>query len=246
MMLGDPVIRLMNAPVGNGLSAHKFDCPGSCSTATMDGHEKVTVLRESLHMHKTGVAMSNEHMRDGEVIRVGKSEYYDYSQQGAYTVQQPPFEVLPGDSFRTTCQYEVNDDTVFGRSTQEEMCIAFLTYYPRIARPTPFGFDIPFICGYNLQLPNCASEWEQVDLGSKSELDRTFGSSSETCQGEVNAGEENAGEENAGEESAGEETEGEENVGEGNAGEPTSGALFASTVGSIAFALIATLLCGYL
>lgn len=56
------------------------------------------------------------------------------------------------------------------------MCIAFLLYYPRQKR-TLFGFEAPYICGYNLPIPDCSSDYERAPL-SATELERAFGSSS--------------------------------------------------------------------
>jgi len=44
--------------------------------------------------------------------------------------------LLPGDEVRTKCVYKSlgkNVTTVYGLSTQDEMCFAFLTYHPREA-----------------------------------------------------------------------------------------------------------------
>lgn len=185
LSLGDPFVSLQANAVGDGLSKHQFDCPASCSSIALT--QPVTVVREYLHMHKTGTAMDNLHIRDGQVIRAGQVEYYDFSQQGAYVVPQEPFEIQPGDSFQTTCQYKSNGDTVFGLSSSEEMCIAFLFYYPR-QQLSLGNFDLPFTCGYNIPIPGCASDWEQTDLESVADLNRTFGSVGEVCNGETASG----------------------------------------------------------
>ena len=49
----DPFISLFGEPIGDGLSRHTFECPASCSQLALVD-EPVTVLREHLHMHKTG------------------------------------------------------------------------------------------------------------------------------------------------------------------------------------------------
>lgn len=44
-----------------------------------------------------------------------------------------PIKVLPGDEIRTTCTYSsvgVNKTTYYGESIKDEMCYAFLTYFP--------------------------------------------------------------------------------------------------------------------
>lgn len=175
MQMGDPIIRLRDQAVGP--AAHRFDCPSTCSKATLT--EPVTVLVEGLHMHQKGLTMSNEHIRDGQVIRRSEVQYYDFAQQGAYSVQQPPFQILPGDSFSTKCEY-LDSDTVFGSSSQEEMCMVFLSYYPRTTRPL-FGFEAPFVCGYDLPIPDCSAAYEMMPLEGVSDLTRSFGTPSDTC-----------------------------------------------------------------
>jgi len=127
------------------------------------------------------MTMSNSHIRDGQVIRNAKVDFFDFDQQGGYAVPQQPFEIQPGDSFKTSCQY-LSEDTVFGLSSQQEMCIAFLTYYPRQFIPYS-GFEAPFMCGYDLPFPDCASDWEKTPLESDSDLSRTFGTPSDVCGG---------------------------------------------------------------
>jgi len=76
--------------------------------------------------------MYNEHIRNGEVIRTSVVDFFDFDQQGSQPVQQETFEILPGDSFRTRCYFNGDDDSVkWGAGSHEEMCISFLTYYPR-------------------------------------------------------------------------------------------------------------------
>lgn len=175
MMVGDPFVQLRDTPVGP--ARHVFDCPSSCSKTTLT--QSVTVLRESLHMHQKGLTMSNDHMRDGQLIRRADVSYYDFSQQGAYSVQQPPFEIQPGDSFKTTCEY-LDSDTVFGASSQQEMCMVFMAYYPRQSRSL-FGLEAPFVCGYQIPLPDCASDWEMSPLEGVADLTRAFGTPSDSC-----------------------------------------------------------------
>jgi len=45
-----------------------------------------------------------------------------------------PIVIQPGDDIQTTCVYRSEDRTemvYFGDGTQEEMCFAFLLYYPK-------------------------------------------------------------------------------------------------------------------
>jgi len=76
--------------------------------------------------------MYNEQIRNGEVIRMSAVDYFDFDQQGSQAIQQQPFQILPGDAFRTRCYFNGKDDSVtWGAGSHQEMCISFLTYYPR-------------------------------------------------------------------------------------------------------------------
>ena len=123
-------------------------------------------------MHTSGAAMRNEQIRDGEVIRVGSIDYYleAYDQSGSQVVQQEPFQVLPGDTFRTVCTYSSSTPgQTFGLSTQEEMCIAFLLYYPA---KTVLG-QFAWTCAANVPFPTCEEEYSSRELTEVA--NRTFG-----------------------------------------------------------------------
>ena len=172
--LGDPLVQLGGRPVNSGggsVSKHVFDCPSSCSTNFVNPSEPVTVVRQFLHMHTTGTRIVNEHIRDDEVIGTAAIDLWDFDSQGAPAVRQEPFQILAGDSFRTTCYYQANDSTRFGLASSDEMCIAFLFYYPRLIRQTFFG-SIPYGCGYDIGLPRCNSDWQEESVAG---ANRTFG-----------------------------------------------------------------------
>lgn len=190
LQTGDPQVELEGRPVSasGGLSQHSFDCEGGCSALFLD--EPITVLREHLHMHASGASIKNEQIRNGQVVRQGTVEYWDFDQQGNMGVVQAPFEIEPGDAFRTTCNFQPSNGEVFGLGSAEEMCIAFLYYYPRKMAATPFGFDFPYSCGIGFGdlIPGCEADWVERDLSVldatavPQSLFRSFGTAPETCQ----------------------------------------------------------------
>ena len=94
-------------------------------------------------------------------------------------MSQDSYRVLPGDSFRTTCYYK--DGSKFGLSSQEEMCIAFLMYYP--AKQSSLGQ--PWVCPHapwETTGTDCATELEYTDLHVVDGLGRSFGDSSGECE----------------------------------------------------------------
>jgi len=180
--VGDPMMGLMGDPIDAGLTEHSFSCPGACSSSILTANERdgtnqsgVTVISESLHMHETGVRMTHEVTRGNDVVHKSSVEVYDFDQQGNFQVPQDAYNILPGDGFRTTCYYR--DGTEFGLASQEEMCIAFIMYYPAKA----FQFGMAWTCPYSSGdmfaafLGGCTQELSQSTLNDDDELKRSFG-----------------------------------------------------------------------
>jgi hypothetical protein len=183
--LGDPFVGLYGEPVGDGQSYHAFECPGSCSSIM--GRE-VTVLREYLHMHASGARMTNEQIRDGAVLRKATVDYWEFMQNGNAIVQQNPYTVLPGDGFRTSCYYN-GDGRKFGLGSDEEMCMAFVYYYPRsMIVIKEIDFEFPWTCGYALGYPPCETSYEGQLLKGVEDFLHEFGvPSGDTCDNEEDA-----------------------------------------------------------
>eukprot|EP00980_Cylindrotheca_fusiformis_P021251 scaffold8177_cov106-Cylindrotheca_fusiformis.AAC.3 len=125
-------------------------------------------------MHQTGIRMTNEVIRGGEVVHQSKVDVFEFSQQGTYRVPQEAFEVSSGDSFRTSCYYR--DGTPFGLSSQEEMCIAYVMYYP-----VKYAFGVNWVCPYGIGIPECGQTVESFDLQDESGLNRSFGTAGSNC-----------------------------------------------------------------
>ena len=186
---GDPFVALQETFVnenGGDFAQHTFVCEADCLTNHLP--EPVTVIRESLHMHKTGATASNEHIRNGQVLRSSRVNFWDFEQQGDLAVVQAPFQLNPGDSFRTVCNYNSPNDVIWGLASEEEMCIAFLYYYPRTV--SDMGIAISCGLGFNDFLPGCEVTYNVTTSQIRS-LDevRTFGgapSSSATCPNDGN------------------------------------------------------------
>lgn len=180
----DPQVYNFDALVSpdGGLVQYEFDCDGACSSTFVQ--EPITVIREHLHMHATGVSMFNAQIRGGKVIREGGVQFWDFNQQGNLAVPQEPFEILPGDAFRTTCNYNPKNQEKWGLASSEEMCMAFLFYYPRqmleVSFSPDFKAEFPFICGlgFGEVVPECEATYvlkNSTTLMTRAALGRTFG-----------------------------------------------------------------------
>jgi hypothetical protein len=119
--LGDPLVAKAGSSIDKGLTRYDFECPGVCSSSFLAGSE-VTVVAEYLHMHQTGVRMTNKVIRNFEVYHEALVDVFEFDQQGAHRVQQDSYQIKPGDSFKTSCYYR--DGSKFGLGSDDEMCIA--------------------------------------------------------------------------------------------------------------------------
>ena len=83
-----------------------------------------------------------------------------------------PFQLEAGDSFRTVCSFR--DGSSFGPSSQQEMCVAYMMYYPA---KTLLGVA-PWLCARNLPvLEMCQEDTTNRTLANEAELGRQFGTS---------------------------------------------------------------------
>jgi DOMON domain/Copper type II ascorbate-dependent monooxygenase, C-terminal domain len=171
MFMADPFTHLKGTPLGDGLSEFSFDCEPGCSSLALD--EPVTVIQEFFHMHMKGTGAIQMQIRDGEVIRQARTNYFDFAQSGIHGVRQQSYRVLPGDSFRTQCIYSSSDDTVFGIASTDEMCEGLFLYYPakRVFDEFPWG------CVYDVPVSVCNASLSYSLLPYNTSSFRTFGTS---------------------------------------------------------------------
>ncbi len=80
---------------------------------------------------------------------------------GNHLVQQLPFVIQPGDSFRTYCNYgNMGKNSSFGFGSYNEMCMVFIFYYPQQS----YLDMVPWACGVNIEFPPCESEYHSTAL----------------------------------------------------------------------------------
>jgi hypothetical protein len=184
-ILGDSSMALAGSSIPEGLADYQFHCGSGCTSLFLD--EPVTVLREFHHMHQSGVSSYNEQIRNGQVIRTGHVDYFDFRQQGAQVVQQESFTVMAGDSFNTRCFFRNSDDQrKFGYASSEEMCMTFFLYYPR---KTLADSAVSFwMCGIGFSdfgLSACESTYNSSVATDDKAMHRVFGTPSTACEAEV-------------------------------------------------------------
>lgn len=115
-----------------------FVSHGLCTTALLqDGHvSRVYVFAALLHAHLAGRKIHVRHFRAGkEIGSIGEDNTYDFNfQESRYFPQH--IEVIAGDVLVVECTYDTEERkniTTGGFETLQEMCLAYLHYYPRVS-----------------------------------------------------------------------------------------------------------------
>jgi hypothetical protein len=179
--LADAVLKLNGVPISDGYSGYEFTCSPECSSFAL-GDEPVTVMQEYLHMHESAKMAVQQHFRDGKELRRSQVNYWDYLQTGLFAPRQRPFQILPGDSFRTSCYFYSSGNLTFGPGAQDEMCEGFIVYYPAkrvLGNSFPWAcmYDLPFITACSAQMEIIAGVSDERSLVSE----RSFGLSDGQC-----------------------------------------------------------------
>ena len=101
----------------------------------LDGYGPVNITGAVLHAHFLGKNLSLAQYRNGKFIRyIAKDDVFSYNNPTS-TNFNPPVTLFPGDELRTTCIYDTRKKTTttyYGDGTYDEMCFAFMNYYPRM------------------------------------------------------------------------------------------------------------------
>ncbi|XP_014787901.1 DBH-like monooxygenase protein 1 homolog [Octopus bimaculoides] len=88
-----------------------------------------------LHSHLLGRKMALHHYRNGTILPpIVQDSSYDFNYQEMKFLHRP-VTVLMGDILKVECVYDstnIRNFTYGGQSTKEEMCLAYILYYPKI------------------------------------------------------------------------------------------------------------------
>ncbi|XP_034951630.1 MOXD1 homolog 1 [Chelonus insularis] len=115
----------------------QYATAGYCNTQCTEKlfpEDGVNVVSVVLHSHMAGRRMSLKHIREGnELPHIVKENHFDFNYQQSHSVKEE-VKILPGDELITECVYGTQDrkkPTLGGYSAMQEMCLAFVVYYPR-------------------------------------------------------------------------------------------------------------------
>ncbi|KAH9503106.1 DBH-like monooxygenase protein 1 [Bulinus truncatus] len=108
-------------------------CTSTCTSKSFDG--PVWITKAWNHMHYSGKEMSIQVFRNSTFLTNLTNELnYNYATPDVVFYNERPVLLLPGDEIVTTCTYDTTSragSVYFGDSATDEMCYAFLSYYPR-------------------------------------------------------------------------------------------------------------------
>ncbi|KXT08222.1 hypothetical protein AC579_5568 [Pseudocercospora musae] len=130
LTLGDMQVEGWFLEPGKGLVAHSTVCTPECTHHwPSDGITAVSVFH---HMHYRGRNARVQIIRDGkEIAPLSTLHNFEYGYQFSKSLNS--VKLLPGDKLITTCEYNTMNDTEAvpgGQSSEDEMCFAWVDYYP--------------------------------------------------------------------------------------------------------------------
>lgn len=125
----------------------------TCNLTVPAQFGNIKVISSWAHMHRLGRAEYAKRVRAGAETTILDAPTYDFS-VGA-SAQDVAVDVAAGDTLRTMCKWQNTTDSSvkFGEGTADEMCFAFLTYYPKI-QTQGFSWIVPSAPG----LSRCTSQ----------------------------------------------------------------------------------------
>jgi len=133
LVLGDPGVNFHPIPALS-FTEYEAECPSVC-TASLP--HPITVFLSFPHMHQVGTEIWTTQWRNGtQIAEWGRVEFWSFDHQQQEIIN---FTLQPGDRLNTHCIFDTsykNTPTPFGLSSADEMCMHFLSYYPRITIPT--------------------------------------------------------------------------------------------------------------
>ncbi|KAK2864314.1 hypothetical protein Q7C36_003468 [Tachysurus vachellii] len=128
------------------------------------GAKDLQVFAAYLHTHLAGRKMRVAHFRDGEQIDyLVQNEHYNFEFQQLTNLGKSK-KVQLGDKLVVECTYDTNNRTGLtwgGLGTNNEMCLAFLYYYPAMELSTCKSFPKPQALMSEMGAAN-ATDWIKI------------------------------------------------------------------------------------
>jgi hypothetical protein len=134
LVMGDPLTQFPPLAAGQTNLHTEASCTSGC---TSNWPHDINVIGSFLHMHQHGKRMWTSHWRAGQRLAdINRVDFYSYHLQ---QLTRTNVVIKKGDVLNTHCMFDTTGYTspvIFGTSTADEMCMNFLSYYPRLYFPT--------------------------------------------------------------------------------------------------------------
>ena len=122
-------------PPGLSYAHNAAFLPNECTTNNIIPDDGIKIFASGLHQHTIGTALNLRHIRNGiELKPIDINLNYDFNYQQAIIFDTPKI-FLPNDQLILDCYTDSSQrkyTTIGGQSSSQEMCLAFLFYYPKI------------------------------------------------------------------------------------------------------------------
>lgn len=130
LTLGDLQVTGWTLEPGKKLVSHSTVCTPECTSKWPS--KGITAVSVFHHMHLRGRNARVQIVRGGkEIAALSSLRAFEYGYQ--YSKSLNEVKLLPGDRLITTCQYDTSEDTEpvpGGLASKDEMCFAWVDYYP--------------------------------------------------------------------------------------------------------------------
>eukprot|EP01119_Soliformovum_irregulare_P003402 TRINITY_DN138_c0_g2_i2.p1 TRINITY_DN138_c0_g2~~TRINITY_DN138_c0_g2_i2.p1 ORF type:complete len:561 (-),score=133.90 TRINITY_DN138_c0_g2_i2:188-1870(-) len=161
LVVGDAYARNPTQMTPDSIYKFEYDCPEAATVKFIQ--QDLNIFGSVLHMHAAGKQAFTTQWRNGSMIStINRIDFWDFAFQQTTPVN---YVLKTGDRINHHCIYNTKGRsgvTVFGHGSLDEMCMNFLTYYPRLPQLTDS-------CGYvyrnNMTLTTYGSTPVLTDMG---------------------------------------------------------------------------------
>lgn len=128
------VIGTAELEIPPGLERHteSSTCSSECTRDNM--HGRINIVGTLNHMHYLGMSAESRMVsHDDDVHRLSYEQTYSYDSP-KFVIFDEPILMEPGYKLELSCHYRSTSRTVvtnYGEGTNDEMCYAFIMYYPK-------------------------------------------------------------------------------------------------------------------
>ncbi|XP_071944655.1 DBH-like monooxygenase protein 1 [Antedon mediterranea] len=163
MMIGFPGSSLFIIPPREEAFRVYGSCSATCTKQMLSG-EEMKIFAVSFHAHLAAIAMRLTHYRNGKYIgEISRDKTYDFNLQ-EFRYLKDEWIVKPGDDLLVECVYKTMDRekvTFGGLSSRDEMCSAFIFYYPKVNAGN--CYSVPQQKNLHLNLDNSKDVRESIE-----------------------------------------------------------------------------------